>query len=153
MRRKDKEITDIKEIESILEQGILCSIAFSDGNEPYLVTVNYGHRDGCIYFHSAKEGKKMDMIRKNPKVCFQVVLDDELVVNGESACSDFSMKYRSVIGYGIMSILQETKEKTDALNVLMKQHTGEDGYEFGKNSLRETAVLKIEIDSLTGKKS
>jgi len=84
MKRKDKEIVDIKEIENILEQGILCSIAFTDGTEPYLVTVNYGYREGCIFFHSAKEGKKMDLIRKNPKVCFQVVVDDELIVKGES---------------------------------------------------------------------
>ena len=152
MRRKDKEITDIKEIEKILFKGILCSISFSDGTDPYLVTVNYGYRDGCIFFHSANEGKKMDLISKNPKVCFQVVVDDELV-KGEKACSDFTMKYRSVTGYGKISILQTEEEKADGLEVLMKQHTGNEEYEFEKNSLRETAVLRIEIESMTGKKS
>jgi nitroimidazol reductase NimA-like FMN-containing flavoprotein (pyridoxamine 5'-phosphate oxidase superfamily) len=152
MRRKEKEITDIKAIEKILNQGILCSIAFSDGTDPYLITVNYGYRDGCIYFHSANEGKKMDLIRKNPKVCFQVVVDDELI-KGERACSDFTMKYRSVVGYGKISLLQTEEDKADGLSVLMHQHTGQANYEFGKNSLRETAVLKINIERMSGKRS
>ena len=152
MRRNDKEILDPKEIEGILQEGILCSIAFTDGTEPYLITVNYGYRDGCIYFHSAKEGKKMDMIAKYPKVCFQVIVDDELV-KGEKACTDFTMKYRSVVGYGRISLLQTEEEKSDGLNVLMEQHTGQGEHVFEKNSLRETAVLRIDIESMTGKKS
>ncbi|MBL7113504.1 MAG: pyridoxamine 5'-phosphate oxidase family protein [Bacteroidales bacterium] len=152
MRRNDKEILDPKEIEGILQEGILCSIAFTDGTEPYLITVNYGYRDGCIYFHSAKEGKKMDMIAKYPKVCFQVIVDDELV-KGEKTCSDFTMKYRSVVGYGRISLLQTEEEKSDGLNVLMEQHTGQGEHVFEKNSLRETAVLRIDIESMTGKKS
>jgi nitroimidazol reductase NimA-like FMN-containing flavoprotein (pyridoxamine 5'-phosphate oxidase superfamily) len=152
MKRKNNEINDKKKAESILREGILCSIAFSDGSYPYLVTVNYGYHNGCIFFHSAKEGKKIGLIRKNPKVCFQVVVDAELV-QGENACSDSTMKYRSVVGYGRISLLEDEKEKAEGLNVMMKQHTGRGNYEFGKNSLKDTAVLRIDIERMEGKKS
>ena len=132
MRRNDKEITDKQEIENILRTGIFCSIAFSDGEEPYLVTVNYGYRDGCIYFHSAKEGRKMDLIRNHPRVCFQVVVDEELVT-GVNACRDFTMKYRSVTGYGRALELVNKHEKSKALNVLMNQHTGKGNYQKKHN--------------------
>ena len=60
MRRKDKEIKDQQEIESILGKADVCRLAFSDNDIPYIVPVNYGYRDHCLYFHSAKEGKKID---------------------------------------------------------------------------------------------
>ena len=152
MRRYDKEIADTKEIERILERGILCSIAFSDGDEPYLITVNFGYSDGSIYFHSAGTGKKMNLISKNPQVCFQVVVDDELVT-GENACNDFTMKYKSVVGYGRISVLEDEEEKRRALSILMKQHTGKEEFTFDEKIIAETVVLKISIDRMTGKKS
>jgi nitroimidazol reductase NimA-like FMN-containing flavoprotein (pyridoxamine 5'-phosphate oxidase superfamily) len=152
MRRQDKMIVDRKEIEDILKRGILCRIAFADGDDPYLVTVNYGYGDGCIYFHTAGEGKKMDIIGKNPKVCFQVVTDEELV-KGDDACRDFTMNYKSVVGYGRITLLRDEEEKKEALQILMRQHTGKGDYEFRKNNIEETAVLKITIDRISGKNS
>lgn len=152
MRRKDKQIAGRKEIEDILGKGIVCSIAFSDGNKPYLVTVNYGYREGVIFIHSAMTGRKIDLALKNPHVCFQVVLEKELV-KGDDACRDFTMKYRSVVGYGRISIVKDADEKREALSVLMKQHTGRGNFEFRDNSVAETAILKIIIDEITGKKS
>jgi nitroimidazol reductase NimA-like FMN-containing flavoprotein (pyridoxamine 5'-phosphate oxidase superfamily) len=119
MRRKDKEITDIRQIEDILNKGKFCHVAMASGDEPYLVTVNYGYKNNCIYFHSAPDGQKIEMIRKNPNVCFMIYSDDQLV-SGDYPCKDWSVKYRSVIGYGKAIILKNPVEKTQGLNILIR---------------------------------
>lgn len=124
----------------------------ADGNEPYLVTVNYGYRDNAIYFHSAPEGRKIEMIRKNPNVCFMIYTDDQLV-SGENPCSDWSMKYRSVTGSGKATILENPDEKAEGLDILMGQYTKDGPFEFNDKNLRETAVIKIEIEKILAKGS
>lgn len=81
MRRSEKEVNDIHEIESILKQTSICRIGLCVDNIPYVVPMNYGYRDNCLYLHSAKEGRKIDIIRENPNVCFEVDTDIELVIS------------------------------------------------------------------------
>lgn len=150
MRRKDKEITDPRQIQEILKNGKLCHIAMTSGDEPYIITVNYGYRDNYIYFHSAPEGRKIEMIRKNPKVCFMVYTDEQ-IVSGENPCKDWSMKYRSLIGYGKATILENPHEKAEGLKILMEHYSNKGSFEFTAKSLKETAVIKIEIEEITGK--
>jgi len=124
----------------------------ADGNESYLVTINYGYRDNVIYFHSAPEGKKVDWLRKNPHVCFMIYIDDELVT-GENPCRDWTMKYKSVIGYGKVSILKDPEEKADGLNIIMAQYTKNGPFEFSEKNLEEIVVIKIEIAEISAKVS
>jgi hypothetical protein len=152
MRRKDKEITDIRQIEDILHNGKFCHIAMASRDDPYMVTVNYGYKDNCIYFHSAPDGQKLDMIRNNPKVCFMVFVDD-ILVEGDNPCRDWSMKYRSVIGFGKAIIINNPDEKAAGLNILMDHYVKRGPFEFNEKNLAETAVIKIEIEKITGKVS
>jgi uncharacterized protein len=152
MRRKDKEITDIRQIEDILNKGKFCHVAMASGDEPYLVTVNYGYKNDCLYFHSAPDGQKIEMIRKNPNVCFMIYSDDQLVP-GDNPCKDWSVKYRSVIGYGKASILQDPEEKTEGLNILMEHYSKKGPFEFIEKNLEETTVVKIDIEKMSGKVS
>jgi uncharacterized protein len=150
MRRKDKEITDIRQIEDILLKGKLCHISMASGNEPYVVTVNYGYKNSCIFFHSAPEGQKIEIISKNPKVCFMVYTDEQ-IVSGENPCKDWSMKYKSVIGYGKAIILENPREKAEGLNILMDHYSKNGPFEFNEKNLKETSVVKIEIEEISGK--
>ncbi len=152
MRRKDKEITDIRQIEDILNKGRYCHLSMANMDEPYLVTVNYGYKNNCIYLHSAPDGQKIDMIRKNPKVCFMIFVDDVLVV-GDNPCKDWSMKYRSVIGFGKAIILKNPAEKSEGLNILMEHYTKKGPFGFSEKNLEETVVVKIEIEKISGKVS
>jgi nitroimidazol reductase NimA-like FMN-containing flavoprotein (pyridoxamine 5'-phosphate oxidase superfamily) len=152
MRRKDKEITDIRQIEDILNKGRLCHLAMASGNEPYLVTVNYGYKNNCLYFHSAPGGQKIEMILKNSNVCFMIYSDDQMV-SGENPCKDWSMKYRSVIGYGKATILENPVEKAQGLNILMDHYSKKGPFDFGAKNLEETAVVKIDIEKISGKVS
>ena len=72
MRRKDKEITDIKEIEEIIKKADCCRIALVDNDEPYIVPVNFGYERNTLYFHGALEGRKAEIIRKNNNICFEL---------------------------------------------------------------------------------
>lgn len=151
MRRKDKEITDKHEMESILEKAIVCRIALSDNNMPYVIPVNFGYKDDCIYFHSATEGKKIDILKKNNNICFEVDIDHEIIEHTRP-CS-FGMKYLSVIGFGAAKIIEDIEKKKEALNIIMDHYSPGNNFEYRERMLNRILVIQVRIDSMTGKKS
>jgi len=150
MRRKDKEIKDIKEIESIIEKSNVCRIALSENNSPYIVPVCFGYKDNCLYFHSAIVGKKIDIIKKNNNICFEFDIYSGLL-NSENPC-DWDIKYIGVIGFGKASFIHEFDEKIKALNIII-EHYSSNSYEFQKKSIDDVTIIKVEIENITGKKS
>ena len=149
MRRKDKEITDIDEIERIIKKAIRCRIGLVDNDEPYIVPVCFGYERDALYFHGASEGRKVELIKKNNKICFEIDTDVE-VVKAEKTCS-WTMKYRSVIGVGKACILEKDEEKSHGLRVIVRQYT-EGDFSFPKK-LDSVLVVRVDIESITGKKS
>ena len=149
MRRTDREITDIVEIESILNGAMVCRIGLADGNEPYIVPVCFGYLPGTIYLHSSLYGKKIAMVEKNPKVCFEVDQCDTILQN-EVPCV-WGMRYRSIIGFGRASLIADNTEKKQGLNCIIR-HYGGSSYEFSDDEIKTVCVIRIDIDSMTGKK-
>ena len=148
MRKKEKEITEKAVIEAIITKSLVCRLALSDDNSPYIVPLCFGYNDKVLYFHGSQKGKKIDIIKKNPKVCFEFDTDIE-IIEVEDACR-WSMQYKSVIGFGNAVILKDTEEKRKALDIIMSQYS--DGtFEFDDSILKKTAVIKVEIGSMTGK--
>lgn len=150
MRRADKEIKDRGEIEEVLRRGRVCHLALVDNGLPYAVPVNYGYADGCLYVHSAREGRKIDVLRRNNIVSFNVYLDDGLV-QSEVACS-WGMRYRSVIGTGTAALVDSREEKERALRVIMGHYAGPVSA-FDKARLDSVLIIIIQVDSLSGKQS
>jgi Predicted flavin-nucleotide-binding protein len=153
MRRSDKEIKDKNCIEWILKKTTVCRIALCNNEIPYIVPMNFGFKDNCLYLHSASEGQKIDIININNNICFEVDLETE-IVTADNACS-WGMKYYSIIGFGNAHFIKDNGEKEDALNIIMQKysHKSDKSFEYLKSVLDKTAVIKVEIDSLTGKKS
>lgn len=154
MRKKNKEVTDISEIDSIINSSDVCRVAFAYRNIPYIVTMNYGYcgwNEKKIYFHCASEGRKVDMIRKNNYVCFEMDCDHR-IKEGEQAC-DFSMRYRSIVGYGYLSIVQDQMERIYGLNQIMFHYTGKRKFTFRPDSFRKTTILRLDIKEVSGKES
>ena len=149
MRRKDREITDRTEIDAILHEAMVCRIGLADENGPYVVPVCFGYEDGSLYIHSAPEGKKIVMLEKNPRCCFEADICDQ-VIRGDRPCS-WGMRYRSVIGYGTAVILTDPEEKRHGLNCIMRHYHG-GTHEFSERDIRSVTVIRIVIDSITGKK-
>ncbi len=151
MRRSDKEIKDPEEIEAILQAAPVCRVAMTTDNHPYIVPVNFAVSGGHLYFHCATSGKKIDILRKNNAVCFEVDLPGDLVT-GEAACS-WGMKYKSVIGFGQAYFIEGADEKIKALNILMNKYSGRGSYAFANDALDKVLVIGVRIQTMSGKKA
>ena len=149
MRRKEREIKDRGEIDAILAEGKVMRIALVDGDMPFLVPVNYAYDGGSLYFHSAKVGTKMEILKKNNNVCFEVSLDHG-VIEAEIAC-DFEAKHRTAIGIGKAVPVEDEAEKIRILDLIVAKFTDKK-FEYPKATLSHTAVTRIEISSVKGKK-
>lgn len=151
MRRKDREITDKAEILAILQKADVCRLAMSDNNVPYIVTMNFGLKDGgeSLYFHCAATGKKMDVLKKNNLVCFQADIEHELFLHNISC--GCSMRYRSVVGMGRIKFVAETAEKIEGLKTIMGHYTGESSFTFKRELIEKTTVLRLDIEEIAGK--
>jgi nitroimidazol reductase NimA-like FMN-containing flavoprotein (pyridoxamine 5'-phosphate oxidase superfamily) len=150
MRRSDREITDLLEIDDILKRARICNLGLNDNGVPYVVPVNYGYDAGCLYIHSAKEGRKIDILRRDEKVAFDIYTDEKLL-EAEKSCG-WGMKYRCVMGQGRASLLTAATEKEKALGIIMRQH-GSSLADFDPAQVEKVVVIKVEIVSMTGKKA
>ncbi len=150
MRRHEKEIKDDNGIRGIIENGLVCRLGLCDGQQPYVVPMNYGYRDGCLYMHCAREGRKIDILKINDRVCIEVDVDVR-IVRGDAPCR-WTTKYRSVIGFGRARIIDDETEKKAGLDVIMAHH-GASGGEYDEKSLRRTSVIKVVLENMTGKQS
>ncbi len=154
MRRSDREIKAQAELLDILKRGDACHLAMVDGAEPYLVTLNYGFaweaEHPVLYFHCANEGRKLDILRRSPRVCFGVDVDHELVPGGDGC--GWGMKYKSVVGTGEAVIVDTPAERELGLQLLMTHYSGRTGFQFEDTVMAKTMVLKLTVHELHGKK-
>ncbi len=151
MRRSDKEITDLETIHAIVRGCEVCRLGLAVEGEPYVVPVSFGFDGESVYFHTANQGRKIDMMVANPRVCVQFEHKVELVTDDEDACA-WTFRYESVIGFGAVTELVDEKEKTLGLNRVMKHYSGRD-WTFGGPALSTTRVWRVDLEILTGKRS
>ena len=154
MRRNDREVTDIGGIEEILLQCMTCHVAMIDSGIPYVVPLSYGFRilEGNVlelYFHSALEGRKLDILKRNNKVCFEMSYEGE-PVHSESPCNS-GYYYASVIGFGTAVFLEDSDDSRKALSILVKHQTGKDA-SFTAEQADSVCVFKIVSTDFSGKK-
>lgn len=153
MRRKERETSDIQVIEEIIRKSDVCRLALANSDIPYIVTMNFGYTDGPerrLYFHCAKEGKKLDMIRKNNYVCFEMDTDHQLY-KGIKGC-EWNMKYSSVVGFGKISVLKDRDAKIEGLNCIMAHYSDRKGFSYDEKILEMTIILRLDIQEMTGKR-
>lgn len=149
MRRKDRMITP-KQAEALLirgDHGILSTVG-ADGY-PYGIPVNYAYENGMIYVHCAKGvGKKIENINGNPKVCFTVVGDTQVVP------AEFSTNYESAVAFGTAREITEPEEKRAALELLIRKYSPEfleEGRQYIEKSAAVTGVYEISVQHMSGK--
>jgi nitroimidazol reductase NimA-like FMN-containing flavoprotein (pyridoxamine 5'-phosphate oxidase superfamily) len=150
MRKKEKEIRDTAEIEAVIRKADTCRLGLSVDNQAYIVPLNFGFDGKYLYFHTAREGKKIDMIRRNNRVCFEMDVNCQMV-RAENPC-DWTMKFQSVIGYGKAFLLTDAEEKRRGLDAIMAHYSGRLG-EYPENLLDRLAVIRVDIETMTGKQS
>jgi len=149
MRRKQYEITNTAIIEEILSKSEVCRIALIDNDRPYIVPLNYGYKNNAIYFHSSPHGKKIELLKTNNKVCFEIELFTEILKN-EIPCN-WGTKYRSVIGYGTIEFLTDEDKKREGLDIIMAHYGKTDKNIFQDKEIEKVLILKLSIEEVTGK--
>ncbi len=153
MRRKDREITDIETIRAILDKAKVLHLAMIDGARPYVVPMNYGYAlaDGrlTLYLHSAKEGRKLDVLQQNERVAFVLETDVSPVSGGDIPCK-YGEAYASVMGEGTAVLLDDPVQKIEALQILMKTQTGRE-FAFTPAMAESVSVIRVNVDSFTAK--
>ena len=150
MRRKKQAITDIGIIEDIIQNSKICKLGLSLNNQPYIVPLNFGYEDNVLYLHSAISGRKIDIIRQNNNVCFEMDTKTE-IVEGKTSCH-WTMHYQSVIGFGKASIIEDNTEKAKALKIIVKHYSDVES-NFPEAALNITAVIKVKIETITAKQN
>lgn len=155
MRRKDREVTDPDYIERIIAQCDCCRLGLCDGDVPYIVPLNFGYArrgDGgyTFYFHGAKEGRKIQLIEKNDRACFE--MDTHYALNdGGDVPSAYSARFRSVMGVGRVSLVEDGAEKRAALTALMDHVAGPRTWTFEDARVDGVCVFKLETEELSCK--
>ena len=154
MRRKDREIIHIEDKIKIISECKVCRLGLSQNNQPYIIPLNYGYSfDGhnlILYFHSANEGKKLDIIRSNHNACFEIDCHHKLI-EAERACN-YGYMFKSITGFGKIIFMETEDEKNNGLNQIMKHQTGkEERYNFDNDALKNVTVYKLLVEEFTGK--
>ena len=152
MTKRERQITDPEQIRHILDTGRVLHLGLSVNDEPYVVPMNYGYtmEDGklVMYLHSAIRGKKLDMIRANSRVFFEIDCD-RMPFEGRVPCQ-YGMVYSSVMGRGTAFIVEDVEEKKQAMALLMKTQTGKD-FTFEDRLVSIVAVIRIDVAEYTAK--
>ena len=152
MTKRERQVTDPQQILDILDKSRVLHLGLSVNDEPYVVPMNYGYsmEEGTLtlYLHSAVQGKKLDMIRSNPKVFFEMDCD-RMPFEGNLPCQ-YGIVYSSVMGRGTAHIVEDTEEKKKAMSLLMKTQTGKD-FEFNDRLVSIVAVIRIDVAEYTAK--
>lgn len=154
MRRKDKEIADRNEIVEILLTATVGRLGTCANGIPYITPMNftYDAEASKIFLHCANEGRKLDNIRINPTVCFEVEEVKNVMVKQPTCAS--SVAYRSVIMFGNIKILSDHHAKDHALQKLAEKYAPQNPkIPFTDAMLNKTNVLEIEIREITAKRS
>jgi hypothetical protein len=145
-----EEITDQTVIETLLSEAQYLQLGLCKDDRPYIVPMSFGYNKGVIYLHSAKTGTKMDILRSNRNVCFEVDYV-HTILHGAHPCS-YNIKYQSIVGFGTATILKQEQEIREGLRCLIDHyHTGE--YNIHDLNINRVAVNRIDIVEMHGKQN
>ncbi len=150
LRREDREITDKTLVEKILRRAEVGRLGLAVDNLPYVVPLNYVYHNGAIYFHCADEGRKLDMLKANPQVCFEV--DEHYGTIHSNKPEPHSTHYASVIVFGRARLLDDTAQKFDTLQALLDKYAPGRHYRpMRPAEAKGITVVEINIETMTGK--
>ena len=154
MRRKDLAVTQPEAMDLIIRACDCIRIALTDGDYPYIIPMNFGYQrvDGqaVFYLHSAGEGHKVSLFRKEQRCGFELDTHRQLKT-GATACA-FSMAYESIAGNGDLVELTDSAEKTAALRVIMSTYSDQSDWDFPEETLKKTCVFRLNVQAMSGRK-
>ncbi len=155
MRRKDREVTDPQKIREIIAACDCCRLGFCDGERAYIVPLDFGfvERDGhgSFYFHSAREGRKIDLIRKTGWATFELDTGHEVIADLEGIACEYTARFQSVMGGGPVSLVETPEEKQTGLTAIMEHVAGSKDWTFRGAFADAVAVIRLDVEEWTCK--
>ncbi|MDC7223320.1 MAG: pyridoxamine 5'-phosphate oxidase family protein [Spirochaetales bacterium] len=151
MKRVDRQVSDQEEIEDIIQRSSVLRLGMVDGDSPYVVPMNFGYENNTVYFHGALSGRKINIIKANPKVCLEFDIAHDLVTNEETACK-WSQKYESVIAWGTAEIMSCPEEKRNAFNIIMGHYSKRKEWDYEDIIIERTHLIRVPLDQITAKR-
>lgn len=156
MRRRDKEIRDRREIDRIIAEAQVCRLGLYDADGVYIVPLSFAYDSsgtGTLFFHSAHQGRKIDCIHRSHRASFEIDRMLELTARRPDEACTWSMSYESVMGHGQISLVDDSRDKRAALDRIMHRYTGRGGWDYPDGMLQQTAIIRLDIEEVTGKRS
>lgn len=150
MRRKDKQLTEPSQILAIIRQASALHLALSEQNRPYLIPLCFGYDGTHFYFHTAKQGRKIEIIKNNPHCAFELLAEATLKPGSNDNPCSWGFHYQSVIGRGIVKSLEDREAKQHALQMIMRQYA-EQEFSFTDEQLESCLVWAIEVAEIAAK--
>lgn len=145
-----QEIVDMDQLEEIIRRCPICHIGMVDFDRPYVLAFNFGYENQTIWLHCAHEGKKMEILRRNPNVCVEFDTDHRMFARNEEVACSWRQAYRSVIVEGQAVFVNDYEEKIKGLNILMK-HYSERAFKYSKPAVNNIRIIKIPVASISGR--
>jgi len=147
MQRTDRLVTDRDAIDDVLRRAEVLHLGMTGADGPYVVPVNFGYDGSAIWIHCAQAGHKLDLLATDPRVCFDACVDVRIVPGTQ--CS-WGARFRSVVGFGTATLVEDPAEKARGLGAIIAQYSGKPET-VAVEQARGVAVLRIDISSMTGK--
>lgn len=145
-----QDIIEIEELEAIIKRCKVCHVGMVDVNRPYVLAFNFGYEDQTIWLHCAKEGRKLDVLKRNNNVCVEFDTDHRLFARHDHVACSWRMAYRSVIVDGEAVFVDDYDEKMKGLGILMKNYSDKE-FKYSKPAVDNIQIIKIPIASITGR--
>lgn len=148
---KSRTITDPHEIKSVLDAADCCYVSMvTPEGTPFVVPMNFGYDDEYIYLHSSRQGKKINILHRNPQVCIAFSAFHQLRYQSEQVACSWSMKYKSVLVFGKVEFVEDPAIKVNMLNAMMRKYAGRD-FTYNPPALKEVLTYRVKIEKLEGR--
>ena len=144
----NQPVEDLEKMEALIKNSTVCRLGINNGKTPYIVPLNFGYHDNTLYFHSGPNGKKLELLKSNPNVCFELDRVTK-IVEADKPCS-WSVECQSVIGSGKVKFIENAEYKIKALKVIISQYTDRQ-MNIPEAQAKSTVVFQITIDNMTYK--
>ncbi len=145
-------ITDIQEIENVINSCKTCYLSMVDENNmPYNLPFNFGYEDNIFYFHGSKTGRRNTILKHNPNVCIAFTTGEELYAQDKNVACSYGMKFKSILVFGKVEFVEEYEQKVIILNKIMKQYTGTDNFMYNTPAVNNICCFKVVAERITGK--
>ena len=141
MRRSEREITDKTFMLNVLQDAETLYIAQNTGEAPYVFCVNPFMHEGELYFHCAPEGRKIDLMARDPRAGFFAAADIRV--------EKTTTRYRSVSGTAVMEKVQDAALKAEALKSLAKKYKAPCKFPVSDEKFAATMIIHLRIESMT----